>query len=337
VTELLQPAELEAGWAVLEQQVQYKHVKPLAEHRRRFVRESQSERNVTLGIGPFDREMRGIGPGHLALLLGYSHSGKTQLTLNIMYQNRDRPIALFTPDEPGSLVFVKLAGLVFDVPAAQLEERVKVGDRDALRMLDETEEEFSKLLIFDRPLSPKLMRRSYEEACDWWGEQGALVIVDYLDLVQAGEHLSSKADAIKAFGTESDVPVLLLHQTSRSAGANGRAMRIDSGNYGGETWATYQLGVWRKRNAIAHELAQLREKPKLTDVEVDEMGYLERDLAVHQYTLTVNLTKNKRPGGQLIEDGIDFELYDTGHLRMLSGDLPGQYLRAYGAALRSVQ
>ena len=328
---------MEAGWAVVERAVEYKHVRPLSEHRARFVRETQSERNVELGIAPLDREMRGIGPGHLAMVVGYSHSGKTQFALNVLHHNRDRRVAVFGPDEPGSLLFIKLASLVFDVPAAQLEQRVKSGDRDAMRMLDETVDEFPNLLVFDRPLSPKLMRQSYEEACDWWGAEGDLVVVDYLDLVQAGEGVAAKADAVKMFGTDNDVPLMLLHQTSRSAGANGRPMRIDSGNFGGETWATFQLGVWRKRDAIAHELADLRARNVLKDWELDRIAYLEREAAIHQFTLTVNLNKNKRPGGQRIEDGIDFELYDTGHLRMLSGDLPGQYLRAYGAALRSVQ
>jgi replicative DNA helicase len=335
VTELLEPTEMAAGWAALESEPTYKYVRPLVEHRQRFVRETQSTRNVELGIAPFDREMRGIGPGHLAMIVGYSHSGKTQLTLNVLHHNRHKRIALFTPDEPGSLVFTKLASLVWDVPAAVLEARVKLGDRDALRMLDETVEEFPHLLIFDRPLTPKLMRRSYEEAQDYWGEDGDLVIVDYLDLVQAGEGVGAKADAVKTFGTDVEVPVMLLHQTSRSAGTNGRPMRIDSGNYGGETWATFQLGVWRKRDAIANELVGLREKRTPSEWDMDRIVFLERELAIHQYTLTVNLTKNKRPGGGRIEDGIDFELHDTGHLRMLDGDLPTQYLRDY--SLRSVR
>ena len=328
--------EVEVGWVTLENAPDRRFVRTLREHRDRFVRETQSERRVDIGIDPIDRQMRGIGTGHLCIVNGYAHSGKTQLTLNIIHHNRDKNIAMFTPDEPGALVFCKLASLMWDVPAVQLEQRVKSGDRDAMRMLDETEEWFPNLLVFDRPLTPKTMRLSYEEACDHWGAEGDVVVIDYLDLVQGSEHVAGKADAVKAFGTDNDVPVILLHQTSRSAGTNGRPMRIDSGNFGGETWATFQLGVWRKRDAITHELGELRAKYQLKDWEVDRIGHLERELAIHQYTLTVNLTKNKRPGGGRIEDGIDFELYDTGAMRMLNGDLPGQYLRAYGP-LRSVQ
>jgi len=314
VTELLGPVELEAGWVEAERQATFKHVRPLTDARTRLVREAQSGRRIEFGIPAIDHETRGVSPGHLAMITGYSHNGKTLVALHALYHNRTKRIALFIPDEPAPLVLAKLASLVFDVSARLLERKVAEGDRGALRMLDETLEEFPDLLIFDRPITPKLLRESYEEACQHWGEEGDLVVVDYLDLVQAGDHLANKADAVKAFGTEYEVPLILLHQTSRSSGANGRPMRIDSGNQGGEVWATYQLGVWRKRHAIQWELAEMYHRQKLADWELTRMAELQHDLVVHDRTITVNLNKNKRPGGQLIEDGIDFELADTGHL-----------------------
>jgi hypothetical protein len=41
--------------------------------------------------------------------------------------------------------------------------------------------------------------------------------------------------------------------------------------------------------------------------------------------VTINLLKNKRPAGQLVDD-VDFELNAmTGRLRELNGELPRQY------------
>jgi hypothetical protein len=37
---------------------------------------------VYLGIEPIDNEMRGIAPGELAMMLGYSHGGKTLVLLH---------------------------------------------------------------------------------------------------------------------------------------------------------------------------------------------------------------------------------------------------------------
>jgi hypothetical protein len=327
VTAALTPAEVQAGWVALEAAPVFEHVRPLSDARKRFVREAQSNRRLMLGWDVFDREMRGVSPGHLMMLTGYSHSGKTLVALNILHANRTKRIALFTPDEPAPLVLTKLASMVFGIPARQLEEQVRDADHTALRMLDEVVEEFPNLLIFDRPLTPKLMRQSYTEACEHWGDVGDLAVIDYLDLVRAGESVVTKADAIKAFGTEHDVPLMVLHQTSRSAGTNGRPMRIDSGNFGGETWATFQLGIWRKRNAIVGELYELAQRTQDEWVRW-RTEYLRAELPRHEYTLTVNLNKNKRPGGRLIEEGVDFELsLDTGHLRPLNGDLPEQLRR----------
>jgi hypothetical protein len=321
VTDILEPDQLEAGWVAVEAQAAYKYFRPLADARRRFVREAQSGRRIFFGIEQLDSETRGISPGHLAIVVGYSHSGKTQLCLNVLYHNRDKRIALFIPDEPAPLVITKLASLVFEVSARQLEDGVARGEPLAMRMLDETLAEFPNLTIFDQPMTPKTVRRSWEEACSHWGDEGDLAVFDYLDLMQAGDRLATKADAIKAFGTEVDVPVILLHQTSRLAGAQGRPMRIDSGNYGGETWATYQIGVWRKRFAIQAELYELYRKTRPSADDWNRLAELQHEAVVHERTVTINLSKNKRPGGQLIEDGIDFELHDSGQLVPFRGGL----------------
>lgn len=317
--------DIAAGWDAVEERASYVHFRPLADAATRFVAEAQSNRRAMLGIEPLDAEMRGISPGHLAMIVGYSHSGKTLLTLHVIRQNRDKRIAMFIPDEPAPLVLTKLASLTFGIPARELEYRVRHQDRDAERMLNETVEEFPNLVIFDKPLTPRIMRNGFDEVCDHWGENADLVIVDYLDLLQAGD-LSARADYVKAFGTDKDVPMMVLHQTSRSAGAQGRKMRIDSGAYGGETWATFQLGVWRKKYALAAELEELEARRDQPEWVLDRIEMLRRDIRVHEYTLTVNLNKNKRPGGQLVDE-LDFEMeLETGALHMLYGDLPRQYL-----------
>ena len=312
-------------------------MRPLSTAAHRFITEAQSERRISVGIPAIDREMRGISPGHLAMIVGYSHSGKTLVMLNIIHHNRDRRIALFTPDEPAPLVLTKFASLVWGIEAAQLERAVAVGEPHAIRMLHQTVEEFPNLLIFDQPLTQRTLRQGYEEACEEWGEGGDLVVIDYMDLVQGPDSIGPKMDMVKAFCTEADVPVIGLHQTSRSAGTNGRPMRIDSGNFGGETWATYQLGVWRKKASIVTELAELQARSYQQDWVLDRISVLQHELRIHEFTLTVNLNKNKRPGGQLILEGVDFELMlDTGYLRQLDGDLPSQYLRNIPSPLRVV-
>jgi hypothetical protein len=119
----------------------------------------------------------------------------------------------------------------------------------------------------------------------------------------------------------------VLHQTSRSAGSKGQRMGIDSGNFGGETVAMFQIGVWRKRNALLHELNELLSRTTTNEWAARRYDELQHELAVHRYTITVNLNKNKRPGGDLIDE-VDLEVQlDTGVLSPLHGGLPSQLRR----------
>ena len=327
--------ELAAGWQALAEQASYTHYRPLSEAAHRLIADTQTNRRVFTGIDQLDAEMRGISAGHLAFIVGYSHSGKTLVALHMIAANRAKRVLYMVPDEPAPLVLTKLTCMAHGVSGDELEERLRLDDPWGRQVLNDTIEQFSNLVVFDRPLTPRSMNGAYQEACDVWGEPADLVVVDYLDLVQAGEAVQGKADFVKAFGSEHQVPMIVLHQTSRSAGSRGQAMRIDSGNFGGETWATYQIGVWRRKAQILAELQDLYFKEHKTEYTLDRIDQLERDLAVHQYTLTLNLNKNKRPSGRLI-DAIDFEMdQETGVLTPLHGALPTQYLRR--STLRSVQ
>jgi hypothetical protein len=329
VTELLSPIELAAGWFETEAAAQRRHIKPFSEARRRFVREAQADNIVTIGVPQFDYEMRGLGRGELAMVVGFTHNGKTQLTVNVVHRNHDARILWFSPDETEALVFIKLASLVAGVPARELEYRARYGDRDVLRLLDQVEQEFPNLHIVHAPLTQRVLREATEEAHDEWGDPADLVIIDYLELLR-GHDMASKADSVKAFGIEHQVPLWVLHQVSRSAGRNGQKMGIDSGNFGGETWATFVIGVWRKKHDLSFQLFELERKENKAQWQYDRMDALRYEMGIHEFTVTVNMSKNKRPGGRTMEDGVDFELLShSGEMRLLNGDLPTQY-RRYG-------
>ena len=334
MTEQLTPAQVDAGWIELAETASYAHYQPLAGAAHRLIAEAQTERKVYTGIELFDREMRGISPGHLAMFIGYSHSGKTLLLLHMIRHNRDKRIAWFVPDEPAPLILTKLACMEHGVSGAELEARLADGDPWGLRVLNETIERYDNLAIFDKSLTPRTMSQGYDEACDHWGATADLVIVDYLELVRVGDSLAAKAEFVKGFGSDRDVPMAVAHQVSRSAGSRGQSMRIDSGNFGGETWATFQIGVSRRRSAIIAELQDLHSRSYRPDSIYERIAMLEHDLEIAQYTVTINLNKNKRPSGRLVED-IEMEMdLETGVLTPLNGDLPRQYRYRH---LRSVE
>ena len=308
----------------------YKHYKPLSDSANRFVEEAQSTRRFYTGIPQFDEAMRGLSPGYLCLIVGYSHSGKTQLLLHMLRANRLARVALFTADEPGTLVLTKLTSTTHNISAAELEQRVANGDREAIELLVQTAtEEFPNLIVFDKPITPRVLDEGYKEACEVWGGEADCVVVDYVDLVQGAEIAPQKMDILKSFVSVKQVPMIAIHQTSRSGGADGRAMTISSGNYGGEQHATMMIGVRRKKSAILAELAEQRVKQlrnPSSEAIAERISELEHDLKIHEYTLTANVVKNKRPGGGLVDE-IDFELaLSTGRIYQLEeGELPKQY------------
>ena len=334
----LSAEEISAGWenvgrpsAVAPQLSEYRMYTPLSEAADSFVRWAQSpQERVHLGISRIDKELRGIAPGEIAMMLGFAHGGKTLLLLHALRNNRDKHIAMFIPDEPRQLVLTKLACMHHGIDARELEARVAADDQEAIDLLRRTaEEDFPNLAVFDQPLTSSDMERAYGEVCDVWGQVPELVVVDYLDLVEAGETVPDKATFLKGFGRRHDVPILVLHQTSRHAGADGAKLTMSSGSFGGEQQATSIIGVRRKKYQIAHEMYELIEKLDRSHSEraQDRLELLRHEAKVHEHTVTVSLLKNKRPAGQLVDD-IDFELDTaTGRLRELDGELPEQYLQ----------
>jgi hypothetical protein len=306
---------------------------PLTEAVHSFVRWAQTPyERIHLGLPRIDDELRGIAPGELAMMIGYAHGGKTLLLLHCLQQNRDKHIAMFIPDEPRQLILTKLTCMHHGIDARELERRVAIDDSSAIDLLRQTaEEDFPNLAVFDQPLNAADMERGYNEVCDAWGQQPDLLVVDYLDLVEAGDTVPAKATFLKSFGRRHDIPLLILHQTSRHAGADGNKLTMSSGAFGGEQQATSIIGVRRKKYSIMSEINELTFKLDRAHSQsgADRLESLRYDARIHEFTITVSLLKNKRPAGQLVDD-MDFEMnLATGQLSpLLNGELPEQYLRS---------
>lgn len=322
--------------------IEHRYYRPLADAADEFVRYAQSPQSqVYTGFREIDQQMRGIAPGELCLITGYSHSGKTLALMELLRHNANRRVIYFCPDEPRTLTLIKLACLSHNVNALELERRVSEDDPSAVSLLRATAtESFPTLAVIDDPTTIVDMERATEEISDVWGAPPDLVVLDYLELLSGGgEDVPSKANTIKAWGRRHDLPLLVLHQTSRTSGAEGRNITISSGAFGGEQQATHIIGVRRKIAEIRSRLRDIEEKlaspGRQTSAEklMEHKSMLEWEEKVHQHTVTVNLVKNKRVGGSLLEDGIDYEInHGTGRLTPLSnGDLPAQYRMELGS------
>ena len=293
-----------------------------------YVHWAQSpQERIYLGFQEIDSQMRGIAPSEMCIINGYSHSGKTLALLQILVSNKDKRVIYFCPDEPRTLTLIKLACVTHGIDANVLEVRIAENDKESIELLRNTAlEQFPNLAVFDQTVSLVDMERALSETIDMLGDP-QLIVVDYLDLITGGgEDVPSKANSIKAFGKRHNIPLIVLHQSSRTAGADGRKMTISSGAYGGEQQATHIVGVRRKRFEIEGHIRDLHEKlDKATNTEriMSKIEELQYDLRIHMDTVTLNLVKCKRPASILLDD-MDFMIEaGTGRLtRLDNGVLP---------------
>lgn len=312
--------EVEADVPVSE----YRMFDPLPNAADEYIRFAQSPHlRVKLGVDEFDDVMRGIAPGELLLVVGFAHSGKTVLTTEVILNNRDKRIVFFTPDETRVLVLVKLCSLVHGISAEELEARIAADDTAAIEMVRATaRDHFPNLAVCDMGVDLRAMDRYMVEAEHYWGDKAQLVIFDYAELLDGYDDARAAITALKAWGKNHNVPFMLLHQSSRTSGADGRSVTISSGGYGGEQQATFLIGVRRKKNEIIARILELKERlngnPKDPDAIQNKIAELEYELRQHQSTVTFNLVKNKRPPSRLVDE-IDFKLDpETGRVTKLA-------------------
>lgn len=295
------------------------YYKPLSDAVDEFVHWAQTPgERIYLGFDNLDSQMRGVAPSEMLLVNGYSHSGKTLFLLSVLNANRDKTVVYFCPDEPRTLTLVKLACVANGVNAYELEQQVADNDPSGIDLLKHTAtEQFPHLAVFDQPMTLSDMEKAMGETTNLLGKP-AVMVFDYLELLQGGgEDVPSKANTIKAFGKRHHVPLIVLHQSSRTAGADGRKMTISSGAYGGEQQASHIIGVRRKKFEIESQIQEINEKlAKGTATErlLERLDVLRYEERIHAHTVTLNLVKCKRPASMLLDD-IDFEIEQgTGRL-----------------------
>tara|TARA_B100000131_G_scaffold303985_1_gene328536 strand:+ start:1379 stop:2374 length:996 start_codon:yes stop_codon:yes gene_type:complete len=261
------------------------------------------------GFHRLDVMTRGLGRGELALFMGRSHMGKSQVVFNACVHSLlnvdDARIILFSPDEPRELIVAKLYSLMFGVNSADVEQRMREGDPALVEHLKELAEPgnyLDKVLIYDGSPSFQTMHEVVLEAEQYWQMPATLAVCDYLELFGGAGAVDSqgviaKAQGMKIFAKEADIPVVLIHQQGRS-GAVGEAAGLYSSRFGGEQEAIFAYEVYRQRDR-------------------DFLSPSERRF--HENSININLVKNKR--GNLRGDLTYYLDPDTGRITEYTTDL----------------
>lgn len=310
MTELLNDEELQARLEQLQSpngQRKYKYVTPFSAAATSLVDVlSNTDHRFKLGLPHIDVMTRGFGKHELALIVGFAHSGKTQLINTMILNNPEKRVLFFSLDDPAEMILTKLICMKEGFSAEFLEQWVRESPKDArLNIERHARNTFKNLLVPDANLSIGQMDEAIAEATDLWGNYPDAIVIDYLQLIPGEEgetgtdHTKSMSRAIKRWVKDLDCPLIVLHQNNRAKGGPGEVVSMLSAAYGGEQEATFMLGVRRK----------------LFDESLDE-----HDRMKHADTVTLHLVKNKRPPGRLTPpQGHDFHIDGkTGLIRQLT-------------------
>lgn len=251
------------------------------------------------GVREIDAMVRGVGRGELMFITGRAHSGKTQILLQSICNNPNARVLYFTPDEVSDLVLMKLISMTRGINGEALEQRIRDNDRETIEtVLRVAKHDFANLIVIDQRLTFDAMSVALQEAEDMWGATADLVAVDYLELLPGDNEytgVTSKATGLKGWTKNHSVPMVCIHQASKSGAARGAIVDMDSMRFGGDDAATFVLGVYRKG---------------------DDKTLDDTERAAHSNTVTVNVAKNKRPPSRKGEVDLLMDP-DTGAVRSL--------------------
>ena len=220
--------------------------------------------------------------GEVLMVLGRSHTGKSQILLNSIVWNlvnhHDTHAVIFSLDEPRELVLMKMFCLLKGRSSEDVEDSIKAGDKDTLSDLERAAtQELSRVAIVDEAIHLDEMARVLDEARAWWGVDPNFCMIDYLELLPGGDSdaagVTGKAQAVKRWAKEQRVPLGLVHQSGRGSSPPGQAAGLYGGRYGGEQEAIFVLEVYRKKDR--------------GDLSHWETQY-------HENSVNMNLCKNKR-------------------------------------------
>ena len=181
---------------------------------------------VSSGFADFDAKTSGLQKSDLIIVAGRPSMGKTTFAMNIAENvavTSGQPVAVFSMEMPGEALTMRMISSLGRVNqqavrSGRLEDDDWPRITSAVNILNNT-----KLFIDDTPaLTPTELRARCRRLAKEQGRLG-LVVVDYLQLMQAPEsgenratEISAISRALKTLAKELAVPVIALSQLNRS-------------------------------------------------------------------------------------------------------------------------
>ncbi len=181
---------------------------------------------VATGFIEFDKQTSGLQAGDLVIVAGRPSMGKTSFAMNIAENvaiETKQPVAVFSMEMPADSLAMRILSSVggidhHKVRTGQLEEIDWARLTSAMNIIEST-----KLFIDDTPaLTPTEIRSRTRRLTREHG-QLALVVIDYIQLMQSNNNNDSRVQqvsdisrSLKALAKEMNVPVVALSQLNRN-------------------------------------------------------------------------------------------------------------------------
>jgi replicative DNA helicase len=241
-----------------------------------------------------DRQIRGVAPGELLIIIAYAASFKTAFLQNLLLRGSEETglfHLFFSLEMPVEKVFEREMQIQGGVSGWDVERHFS-GDRESLGVVAGLHRTGSHgLLVCDRPrLTLEKIGRYVEIARQKYGKIGAIGI-DYLGLVQApGKTLFEKTAYVsieaKNLAKELNVPVIMLCQINRAA-ATGGEIETHSAKGGGdiEAAADFMLGFQiEKEDKLTCKILKNRNGPAGSKflVELDRTALQFKDMMPYE-------------------------------------------------------
>lgn len=193
----------------------------------------------------------GAAAGEMVLVQARSSVGKTTIANNIIVNNPEIPIVVFSLEMAGRYIANRLAAISQETSTKQIEYDLQTTGRSP--HLQAAVEQFTNVTIVDRPgMSLKQMGEAIHEIEQDTQSKIQMAVIDFLELIggvgsmSAVEGVDRASRKAKDFCREHDLVTFLLTQVGRGEGGAGEEpLSLSSARYGGEASADYVIGAYR--------------------------------------------------------------------------------------------
>ncbi len=205
---------------------------------------------IRSGLTALDSIIEGPAAGEVCLFLGRSFSGKSQVAINLLLNNRSLSQIFFSMEMPAHQVMQRLYAMWSGMAHSDVLHQTMEGRLPS--KFSELPDAFPRTVILEQPMGLGDMSAYINEFESWYGDRPAHVVIDYLELMVSGmkegggfQETELLARSVKRWAKEEHMAVFLIHQTNRRENS-WEPPNEDSAKGAGYTEADVVVGLWQE-------------------------------------------------------------------------------------------